>query len=294
MTKPITKDVVVFYHGLCRDGFTAAWAAWKKFGDSADYVPVIWTNQSEQIPAIKNKEIYFLDYCPSQEKLNQIVEENKSVCVIDHHVSRETVTKSLPGSVYDISHSGAVLAWNYFHPNVSLPQLCRYVEDSDLWKWEIAGSAEVLQGIDDILEEKEGFQTWEEVMQQMETESGRDKYSQIGKLIIRNETNLMDQIVEQNLQLVEFEGFQVYAVNAPRHFRSVLGNRLVEMKPPFGIVWSYLTDEITVSLRAKPNTFNLIPLVEKYGGGGHEGASNFRLPLGTPLPWKVIKQNNEK
>jgi hypothetical protein len=35
---PLT-DTVVIYHADCRDGFGAAYAAWKKFGDNASYIP---------------------------------------------------------------------------------------------------------------------------------------------------------------------------------------------------------------------------------------------------------------
>ena len=41
MDEPITKDIVIFYHKECQDGFSGAWVAWKKFGESADYVPPI-------------------------------------------------------------------------------------------------------------------------------------------------------------------------------------------------------------------------------------------------------------
>ena len=34
------KKTVVLYHANCHDGFGGAFAAWKKFGDAADYVPM--------------------------------------------------------------------------------------------------------------------------------------------------------------------------------------------------------------------------------------------------------------
>ena len=38
------KSIVVIYHGRCRDGFAAAYAAWKKFGDKASYLPFLYTD----------------------------------------------------------------------------------------------------------------------------------------------------------------------------------------------------------------------------------------------------------
>lgn len=287
--KQITKDIFVFYHGGCRDGFTAAWATWKKFGDTADYIPLIWTNlNSEQIPPVSEKEVYFLDYAPSREDLDRILKESKSVVIIDHHISKAELTKSVPGSVYDISHSGAFLAWKYFHPDTPVPQLCLYVEDSDLWNWKIPGSNKVLSYID--LKGEFDFKVWNSIASDLEIESKRKEYEEKGEIIVAFGNKIVDIIIEDQAQLVNFEGYEVYAVNAPRYFRSQIGNRLHEIKPPFGIIWNYTPDEISISLRAKKGDFNLVPLVSKYGGGGHKAAANFRLSLGSSLPWKVIKK----
>lgn len=32
--------ILVLHHANCADGFTAAWCAWRYFGDDAEYVPV--------------------------------------------------------------------------------------------------------------------------------------------------------------------------------------------------------------------------------------------------------------
>ncbi len=39
MSRMHEKDIVVIYHKHCPDGFGAAYAAWKKFGDAAEYLP---------------------------------------------------------------------------------------------------------------------------------------------------------------------------------------------------------------------------------------------------------------
>ena len=35
-----TKNIVVLYHNDCTDGFSAAWAAWRKLGSKADYIGI--------------------------------------------------------------------------------------------------------------------------------------------------------------------------------------------------------------------------------------------------------------
>jgi uncharacterized protein len=54
------KDIVVVYHAECTDGFGAAYAAWKKFGDTASYIPL--KTQVEITIDFTNKEVYVVDY----------------------------------------------------------------------------------------------------------------------------------------------------------------------------------------------------------------------------------------
>ena len=56
------KLIVVFYHAECTDGFTAAWAAWKKFGNRADYVPIFHITPPPL--RLKNPQNYFLYIFP--------------------------------------------------------------------------------------------------------------------------------------------------------------------------------------------------------------------------------------
>ena len=87
----ITKDIVVIYHGECSDGFSAAWVAWKKFGDNADY---FGANHGEPIPdGLVDKEIYILDFSFPKEIMAEVVKNNKKVTVIDHHKSAEESVK---------------------------------------------------------------------------------------------------------------------------------------------------------------------------------------------------------
>ncbi len=109
MDQPITKDIVVFYHAECFDGFSAAWAVWKKMGDEANYMPLFY-GRPMPIEA-KNKKIIFVDFLPKENELKKLIAENISVVAIDHHKTNSETIKSVPDHVFDLSKSGAVLAW---------------------------------------------------------------------------------------------------------------------------------------------------------------------------------------
>ena len=103
------QDTVVIYHADCKDGFGAAYAAWKKFGDTASYVPR--RNQLPPPAGLVDKEVFVVDYSYDRATLEELLVKNKSVVVIDHHRSAEDDVKAFPQNVFDLEHSGAVLTW---------------------------------------------------------------------------------------------------------------------------------------------------------------------------------------
>src|SRR3989344_7562274 len=83
------KSIVVFYHADCTDGFTAAWVAWKKFGNKAEYI----AHFHEDEPAvIRGKQIYTLDLTFPEKITKRLMRDNAQVMAIDHHISTKQVT----------------------------------------------------------------------------------------------------------------------------------------------------------------------------------------------------------
>lgn len=131
---------IVFYHHPCLDGTAAAWAAYEAMGEVAEYYPLDYNNTPaiEAFIADKTKQadmVYFLDYHPPFRTLMQLLRRT-DVAVIDHH---ETTRKELGEiqharlwKVIDMNHSGAMLAWKFFHPGKEAPALFNTIEAIDL------------------------------------------------------------------------------------------------------------------------------------------------------------------
>ena len=117
------KSIVILYHKGCPDGFGAAWSAWKKFGIKAEYIAI----DPHTLPKekIENAQIFILDNAFSVEVQEMLRKNNKSVIIIDHHESSAEEINSFSENIFDIKHSGAVLAWNYFHPKKKIPLFLR-------------------------------------------------------------------------------------------------------------------------------------------------------------------------
>ena len=275
------KDILVFYHANCADGFSAAWAAWKKFGHAADYIPL---SHGSTMPDLKEKNIFFIDIVPPEAAIKKIIANNKEVIAIDHHTSNQELMPLFEKSVYDSSKSASVLAWEYFHPDESLPALLRYVQDMDLWQWRLLQSRDICTYINFV---DMSFETWDRMAADLEYDAARDQIVDYGSHINRYKDKKIREIVERNAQKVIFDGVKALAVNSST-LTSQIGDALLKRNVPLGIVWVEANDKIHVSMRSD-GSVDVAELAKKYGGGGHIQASGFRLPLGTALPWEVIE-----
>ena len=82
--KKSSKQTVILYHADCADGFGAAWAAWKKYKDSATYIAVP-PNNREVPSAAKGKDVFTLDYAFPLDAMKEVRSQIRSLMVIDHH-----------------------------------------------------------------------------------------------------------------------------------------------------------------------------------------------------------------
>ena len=163
-----------------------------------------------------------------------------------------------------MNKSGARLAWEYWHPNETLPELLAYIEDKDLWLWRLEQSREVSIALHSYPME---FELWNRL---------KVEYLKLeGVALLR----LQEQIVDGAVSRARFEhlfGHRVPVVNAT-DFRSEIANRLCSLYPdsPFAAAYHYdKTGELCWSLRSVGD-FDVAALARQAGGGGHKNASGF-------------------
>ncbi len=279
------KPILVLYHANCPDGFGAAWAAWKKFGKRAEYLAV--EPRELPVPLPKDREIYVLDNSYSAAILKKLMRTNKRVVVIDHHESSRKDVAQIPGNIFDSKHSGAVLAWRHFHRKKSMPRLLEYVEDCDLWRYQLPDSEALCTFIALALFE---FPIWSQLAVAFERSEDLAKFTAQGKLLLAYEDRLIDEIARK-AGVVEFKGHRVLAVNSSaKRLTSELGHRLCRKQPPFGIVWYIEKGKLKVSMRAA-GRLDVSKLASAFPeGGGHPNAAGFTIPFKGRFPWRVLKK----
>lgn len=281
-----SKDIAILYHGGCPDGFGGAYAAWKKFGNSAEYIPL---KHGRPVPeGLTGKKLYFVDFCYSKEIMNDLMQRAQSVVVLDHHAGNKDVVESIPEHVFDTARSGATIAWNYFHPDTPTPLMLQYVQDGDLYVFTLPDSRALISY---MYAQPFHFEAWDALAAQIEDEHTRADCIARGEVYAEHFAILVKQMANKACT-VSFEGHECLMVGASGLFASDIGNLLCTEKPPIGIVVSLHGDILTVSLRSNASV-DVAAIAAKYGGGGHPRASGFNLSWGDPLPWTVLKEHED-
>lgn len=321
---------LVIYHADCTDGFGAAFAAWLKLGDEVEYQSMQYgkcdfdhegaffnlgnPEQGGAMLPVQGREIYILDFSFERSIMKRIFTEAKRVVWLDHHKTAfEMWCDGIPkcgwyeeGDSLLETHnywiqlnnnkSGALLAWEYFHPNTEAPALIRHIDDRDRWQFKLEGSRELHAVLASY--RPWNFQQWQNLFNSFCAVPGH--FLTAGKAILRaqeqNITRMLKQVKtcriiqtkpkpggehwESNV-LCDVTGL---ALNAPIH-QSEIGHELANASGTFGLVWYLGADNrAKCSLRSNGD-YDVSAIARAFGGGGHRNAAGFEIDIQTLMGW---------
>ncbi len=271
----------LIYHAGCPDGFGAAWSARQAWGTDGRYIPRSHDDDFDPDP-FEDELVVIADISLSNEQLRALGEVAGNLCVLDHHLTARDHYASDPGVEntlsaqghrvhFDLGHSGAILAWNYFHPDVEPPDLLRYVEDQDLWNWSLPSSQEINAAIGSYAR---SFECWDELAARP-IESLADE----GRPIVR--ANAME--VERAIRLahpIAIGKERIEAVNAGQP-RAAIGHALAKRSAygkPWGIVYRLSGSRVDCTIYSL-DELDASAIATRFGGGGHRNAAGFSVSL---------------
>jgi oligoribonuclease NrnB/cAMP/cGMP phosphodiesterase (DHH superfamily) len=282
----LNERIVVIYHGSCPDGFGGAYSAWKKFGDTAEYIPISYGNPKPE--GLADAHVYFIDCCYEKDVMDGIVAEAAHVTVLDHHEGTEAVVKTIPEFVYDANRSGTTIAWQYFHPDIPTPQLLKYVEDDDLFRFTLPDTKAVLSY---IAIRPYVFEDWDALVTELEDPQSREAFLIKARTYAEYFQLLAEQAAD-HVKFVKFEGYEVGFANAHPHktMKSRVGNLLAKKYPPFALVVSAHPKGYGISIRGD-GSVDVSEIARKYGGNGHPNSSGFVIPADGKMPWELIEKD---
>lgn len=265
---------LVLYHDNCPDGFTAAWAAWRKEGDGAEYLAVNY-GQTPPLNRVKGKYVYLVDFSYPRAVLDELASVAEVVTVIDHHKTAESDLRGWEHGItfFDMKHSGAHLSWEHFHKTPP-PLLIRYVEDRDLWLWRLPDSREVSEYIFSI---DRTFAEWDRLA--AEIDESFAAVVKAGRSLLQAKRVRVQKICE-NVRLLTFGDHCIPIVNTAWDF-SEIGEYLAKKFPeaPCGGYYFDRADKRQWGFRSLGD-FDVSVLCKEYGGGGHRTAAGFISDIG--------------
>jgi oligoribonuclease NrnB/cAMP/cGMP phosphodiesterase (DHH superfamily) len=277
-----TPDICVF-HGFCPDGFTSAWAVWKKFGDAVEYRHGSYGSPP---PTVDGKHVLLVDFSYKRPVLDEMLLKAASITIFDHHVTSQADLQPLldsgkVGGLFDMNRSGCGLTWDILHPNILRPRIIDFVEDRDLWRWKFGDLTKFACLWLDSFEMK--FDQWDAASAQLESDP-TEAYK-IGSYLYKRHMKNCESMIAATLQRVNIAGFDVPCCNVSHLYCSEVGNILAKRDDaPFSATFFINKDGDTVySLRSIDSKEDVSAIALKWGGGGHRNAAGFRLKPGETL-----------
>lgn len=272
---------ICYYHAGCPDGFGAAWAVRRAWGDAARYQP---RGHSDRLDAASHSgdEVLFVDIAPDNAQLRQLARFASRIVILDHHVTALERYRSEPSLAellervghrihFDLAHSGAVLAWQHCHPDRPTPAFLDYVEDQDLWNWKLPESEAVNAALGSYPRD---FESWDRLaglpIEQLAAE---------GRPILRSNQQEVERAL-QGAHTVRLGGERIEAVNA-RYQRAPIGHALATRAlhgRAWGLVYRLRGDKVEASIYSLAD-FDVAAVAARYGGGGHRNAAGFTVDL---------------
>ena len=266
MIEPTSIDTVI-YHADCSDGFGAAYAAWKLLGNRADYYAC---KHGKPPPDVTDKVVAILDFSFDNATTKQMIEDAAGLIVIDHHKSAMVELHDISNTIFDMTKSGAILSWEFFHPGKESPKFIEYIQDRDIWKWELPYSREFAAAFEMDPFDFEEFEKFED-------DSVFDDAVKRGSYILAYSKSVVKKVCEK-ASTRKYKGLDVLVVNSC-HWISEIGARL-STDCDFAMIWYYDHDDkiIKVSLRSFHDAVDVSELAKEFGGGGHRKAAGFQMP----------------
>lgn len=261
------------YHGNCTDGFGAAWAVKQALGDDVEFFKGVY---GDLPPDVTGRDVIMVDFSYKMDVIDIMLDFAKSITIIDHHKTAEAevmpaLQEQLVDGIFDMNKSGAVLAWEWFHPHTDVPLLLQHIQDRDLWKFELEGTRDIIAALSSY---DFDFDEWSALVN-----GDIQSLRQEGAAINRAHLKSVNSHIKSSASRIVIDEFNVPAINAPGVWASDSGNILCEGEP-FAVCYWHKSGAMVFSLRSSDKGMDVSEVAKRFGGGGHRNAAGFSIEMG--------------
>jgi len=274
MTTNIKK--LCIYHGNCLDGFGAAWAVHHALGENITFYKGI---HQQSPPDVTGLDVFLVDFSYKKEVLEAMLKIAASITILDHHISseedlRELLDNGEINGLFDMSKSGAMLAWNWFNSDQQVPELIKHIQDRDLWQFKLDGSREINAALASYPFD---FEIWDKLM--ADNSGELEMLKRDGEAIERKLQKDVNDLIASGVRRMTIAGYDVPVLNAPSVYVSDAGHLMSTGESFAACYWDH-PDGRSFSLRSSDDGIDVAEVAKKYGGGGHKKAAGFTVGIG--------------
>jgi oligoribonuclease NrnB/cAMP/cGMP phosphodiesterase (DHH superfamily) len=271
-------SALCLYHRNCTDGLGAAHAVreYLKEQGKLNTAKFQTVQYGDAAPDVTDLDVYIVDFSFPRNVLLRMRKKAKSLIVVDHHKTSQAQLADLDFCIFDEDKAGCILTWEYLFPQTPPPELFFYLQDRDLWRWELPQSQEVSAALRSY---KPFFEVWDEFM----TGLGLEKLKAEGVAILRYQQRQIEMSLAQEIQTIEIGGYTVPCVNCT-HLISELGNELAKGNPFAALYFDTGDGKRVFSLRSNSEGVDVAEIAKMYGGGGHRNAAGFTIAKPAVFP----------
>ncbi len=306
--------------------------------ENVQFMPVFY---GKQAPNVNGKNIAIFDFSWKSDILIEMIKQCKSYILIDHHKTaienlhllfyhkdKDLGEAILIGSkiqneeeineedvqslselnfnehfIIDMNYCGCVLVWKWLYGNLNnLPLFLKYIQDRDLWKWELPNSREFSTGFFYKAEWSKIFKTFDEIFETELTEKLYvDLFIESGKnfkIVLDKDNNRIaksshgffwNPYHDKNLTL------KIQIVNHSTSY-SDIGEKILEIYPHSDIacVWTFKPWDKTWDFHLRSRTSESVDvskIAKFFSGGGHLHASSFKLKFDDSIAMDWINES---
>ncbi|MCP4573257.1 MAG: hypothetical protein GY838_12960 [bacterium] len=281
------REPLIIHHVGCADGICGAMVLWFGLGRKGELLPAQYGDAPPSDEDIIDRDVWIVDFSYPRDALVRLDALAHDLHVLDHHRTAAANCEGLDFCVFDETRSGAKIAFDLMLGLGALqhepPQLVdllailvSYVQDRDLWRWEMDRSREISAW---LASWPRNLITWVQLLARI-AEAGLPAVATEGQAILRNNDILVASMARQaeTVQWIPPEGpaREVLLVNGPV-LHSELASKLLEKSDcAFVCVWRRTRDGYVYNLRS--TTADVSEVAKTYGGGGHAQAAGFSSP----------------
>lgn len=288
------KRNLVIYHANCADGFGAAFAMWLKLKDTADYVPLQYGYKPHELPDVKGRKVWIVDFSLPLEDMERVINEAAHIKWYDHHKTAFEMWSSRDPSRIDENKidyalhndaSGALITYRCEDPELLYEHrhIFEYLDDYDRWQFKQLDTKAFNKGLWSLT--PWSFEQWDQL--------------DVAKTIVRGQV-LLEQHEKHVEQIIKSSARECaialpntvtpipgMAANCPAFFSSDVGHHLAVNSGTYGLTFTIGHDpleKIKCSLRSNGD-YDVSAIAKQFGGGGHKNAAGFTATVFDILRW---------